>query len=127
MRCACGCQDPSGDPVHAIVAALVVDDLDAALDAGLLASPTCPSCAPDCTAVLVGMQDARRVALAARERFRARAARLARRQQERAMRRTGAAPEPVSGAHTAPNAPLPAAAAAALARAKAKAAGQGRT
>jgi hypothetical protein len=79
--------------------------------------------------VLVGMQDARRVALAARERFRARAARLARRQQERAVRRTGAAQEPVPGTRNAPDAiaPLPAAAAAALARAKAKAAGPART
>jgi len=68
--------------------------------------------------VLHDARESRRAALAARERFRTRQARLARRQLERSLRREAATPQ--SGAMSAS---LPPAAAAALARARAKAAG----
>jgi hypothetical protein len=101
------------------MAALVEDDLDGAIQSGLLADHVCDGCTPACTAMLLDRRNARQFALAARERFRAREARLARRQQERTARRSTA---PAIGTVAAPA--LPAAAAAALARAKAKAAGR---
>lgn len=114
MSCAgCGCVIDA--PAHALVAALAGDDLDAALDLGLLDSAGCPSCSADCTAALIGVRDERRVALAARERFRLREARLLRRAEEKAAAR--AAPK-VAGRPA-----LPTAAADALARAMARAKG----
>jgi len=118
IACRCGCSDAGGSDVHRIIAALASDDLDAAMDAGLLDSDGCASCSPACRVVLHEARDSRRAALAARERFRARQARLARRQQERLLRHEAATPK--SGALS-PQ--LPPAAAAALARARAKAAG----
>ncbi|PPT78224.1 hypothetical protein XaplCFBP3122_02740 [Xanthomonas arboricola pv. populi] len=105
------------DCVHA-------DDLDRALALGLmeyrpdprddLLDPACPQL----SAVLLAAQQRLRDAWAARERYRARAARLQRRAAERDARRTPA-PAPSQPAAAA----LPPLAAAILARAKAKAAG----
>lgn len=102
-------------PAHALLAALREDDLDAALGLGLLDAQPCPACDADCNALLLEARDARRAALAARERHRARATRLARIKAEREAARR---PVP-SPAATMPA--LPPAAADALARALAKA------
>lgn len=138
MACACGC-DADAPVAHAIAHAVAVDDVDAALAAGLLSRPRCPHCTPACRKAVEGTRAARVQALAARERHRARALRLARRDAELQARRrasadaldqyavTGpaqapAAATPASGV-TPPAPPaLPAAAAEALARAKARAA-----
>ncbi|MFZ5636739.1 MAG: hypothetical protein ACOY82_09155 [Pseudomonadota bacterium] len=113
------CRDRDAD---ALYAAVRDDDLDRAIALGLLefASPAsrCANCAPRIERIGAA-RDARLRALAARERFRAREARLAARAEARARRRAAAqlatqAPER--------SAALPPAAAAALARAKAKAA-----
>ncbi|MEO6263391.1 MAG: hypothetical protein ABIO58_00175 [Luteimonas sp.] len=119
--CRCGCTDVRGAPAHAVVAALAEADLDRALDAGLFTCAPCGACAPECRQTLFAAREQRQRALAARERFRAREARLARCRHERVERRatTTAAADPC-GTVTA----LPAAAAAALARAKARAAGR---
>lgn len=108
MPCRCGCTGSAA--VHAVANALAVDDLDHALDTGLLELEPCPLCTPACRQSVLDVAAARRVALAARERYRAREARLVRRAAERAARRKPPVP---TG--------LPPAAAAALARAKAKA------
>ena len=123
--CRCGCTESRQAAVHAIVALLASDDLDAAIDAGLLACDACPGCTETCTQALLAARDSRRFALESRERFRAREARLARRQRERRERRLPMLRLNNDGL-TAP-APLPAAAAAALARAKERAAGRGKT
>jgi len=100
-----------------LVALLRSDDLDAAIDAGLMAFVDDGTQALDAAArtLLVETQQRLRAAWDARERYRAREARLARRKAERNARRTlqppAAAPKPA----------LPTAAAAALARAKARA------
>jgi Na+-translocating ferredoxin:NAD+ oxidoreductase RnfC subunit len=112
----CGCVEARGEPAHRIVDALRVDDVDRALDAGLLDAIECDACAPACRALLAQARGARITALAARDRFRARNARLECRRAERDARRTPVAtPEVVKPT-------LPPAAAAALARAKARAA-----
>ncbi|MFC3549902.1 hypothetical protein ACFOLC_02625 [Lysobacter cavernae] len=119
--CACGCRRPEGATVHAIVAALGMDDLDCALELGLLDVTDCPGCTPPCRTRLADARQARLRALAARERYRARQARLQRRALEKSVQReTTAAPATATGPAVA--APLPSAAALALARAKAKAA-----
>ena len=118
--CRCGCDDPRGAAVHRIVDALALDDVDSAIGAGLLAIEGCSHCSPECTTALLAARDSRRAALAARERFRAREARLLRRQQERMAKRassTSAAPSSTGS--------LPPAAAEALQRALGKAAGRG--
>ncbi|HVI58323.1 MAG TPA: hypothetical protein VM619_05550 [Luteimonas sp.] len=97
------------------------DDLDAAIDAGLMEFVPCPECAhageAAAACALVAAAQARLLsAWAARDRHHARDARLQRRAAERAARRA-APPTPVPGAPA-----LPPAAAAALARAKARAA-----
>ena len=102
-------------PVHVILVALREDDIDAAIERGLLDALPCPGCNANCASTLIAARDARLRALAARERFRAREQRLARRAAERDAARTNAARQPAA---------LPPAAAAALARAKAKAAGR---
>ena len=117
----CGCADARGDAAHAIVAALVQDDLDGAIGAGLCGDAHCTACAPECVALLSAARVARRSALAARDRYRARQARLEQRKQARDAARSASMPTP-----TAPRPVLPAAAAAALARAKAKAAERGK-
>jgi hypothetical protein len=94
---------------------VLADDLDAALAAGLM---DCRPAGND--AALLPLQEAQqRLQLAwdARERYRARTARLARRAAEREARR---APPPAADAKPA----LPPTAAAILARAKARAAGK---
>jgi len=110
---------PQAARTEAILAMLARDDLDAAIDAGLMdLVPCAPDCA--CTPRWTPIADAQRrlrAAWDARDRHRARQARLARRAAERDARR---APAPA-----APSArpALPPSAAAILARAKARAAG----
>ena len=118
MTCpVCGCTH--ADPAHAIAQALQADDLDAALQLGLLDAAPCAGCDAACTARLVEVRDARRFALAARERHRARDARLQRRKAEREAARSAPLPRQAgASAHAAPA--LPSAAADALARALAK-------
>lgn len=111
---ACGCQVAS--PAHAIRAALAKDDLDGAIALGLLDAAPCDGCDEACTATLLVARDERRAALAARERFRARQQRLARRAAEKAASRT---PVPAPSGLPA----LPKAAADVLARALARAKG----
>lgn len=126
MSAACRfCEDPA---LVALACAVADDDIDRAMTMGLLefASPriTCAACATRIAAI-ESVRDARRHALAARERYRARQARLAERARTRAQRRhetetrmpaapTARTPSPLPA--------LPPAAALALARAKAKAA-----
>lgn len=119
----CGCI--CGAATHAIVAALATDDLDAAVDAGLLEATPCEGCSDACNALLIAARDTRRRALAARERYRARQARLQRRAQARVAARAPAAGATAAPAAT-PGPALPAAAAAALERAKARAAARRR-
>ena len=125
MPCpACGCDAASGARAHAVQAALRGDDIDAAISLGLLdTGTTCAQCSVGCVASLQAARGQRQRALAARERFRIRDARLARRQVERAERRRPVAAAPGDDAVPAHAPSLPPAAAAALARAKARAAG----
>jgi len=120
--CRCGCDDPRGADVHRMVAALATDDVDGAMDAGLLATDGCNGCSSECAMSLAAAREGRRAALAARDRFRAREARLLRRQRERLAKRA-----PASTASSAAASSLPPAAAAALQRALGRAAGRGRT
>lgn len=114
----CGCSDVHGRDAHGIAAALAEDDVDRAIEAGLLSVVPCLSCSDACTTCLTIARDARLSALAARERYRVRQARLQRRAEERAAAR----PAPVIATATEAEPALPSAAAAALARAKARAA-----
>jgi hypothetical protein len=114
----CACASAAGGNAHAVLAMLAADDLDAALELGLLAAQPCPGCETGCHVRLVAARDARHCALAARDRHRARARRLLRRKAEREAAR---APLP-SPATRAPA--LPPSAADALARALAKASGR---
>jgi len=109
------CQCADRHPAHKILALLADDDQDAALAHGLLVATACPGCGPGCHARLSAAQNVLNDALAARDRHRARAARLARLKAER-----DAARMPPASA-TAPTPSLPPAAADALARALAKA------
>ncbi|AVY66356.1 hypothetical protein [Xanthomonas translucens] len=101
------------------------DDLDAAIDGGLMAyvgaddDDRLDPAHPQLRAQLLAAQQRLREAWAARERYRARSARLGRRAAARQARRA----PPATGAAAAPS--LPPAAAAILARAKAKAAARG--
>ena len=107
---------------HVVITALLDDDFDRAIESGLLTPIRCDHCTPDCQAMLLATRMQRANALSARERYRARTARLQLRANERAARRgttpTTAQPETKQT--------LPPTAAAALARAKAKAAERGR-
>lgn len=114
----CDCSSADGAGVHALLALLADDDLDAALAHGLLDALPCSACADDCSARLIAARDARRAVLAARERYRARAQRLLRRKTEREAARAPA-PSPATRAPA-----LPTSAADALARALAKASGR---
>ncbi len=126
VPCRCGCAESQQAAVHAITRLLAADDLDAAIEAGLLACDGCPGCTGACTQSLLAARDERRFALASRDRFRAREARLAQRRQQRLEKRmqargaSSADGKQPDGAATPP--PLPTAAAAALARAKERAA-----
>ncbi|WP_324307783.1 hypothetical protein [Thermomonas sp.] len=110
------CQCQADAVAHRLLQALHTDDVDVALELGLLDAQPCPDCAPTCTARLQEARDARHFALAARERHRARAQRLARIQSERDAARR---PPPAPSIAQAPV--LPSSAADALARALAKA------
>jgi hypothetical protein len=105
--------------LRVVVAAIAIDDMDAAIDGGLLAWNGCVACAlqqglaPAEIEALHAARGSRLHALAARDRFRAREQRLQRRREQHALQ------QPRSP-HGIPS-PLPASAATALARAKAKA------
>lgn len=117
----CAACDDAG--LAALTAAVAVDDLDAAIEQGLLAFEAPAGCCTACAAriaTVLAARDARRHALAARERFRARQTRLVERAEAKARRRAAAAPPVADQPKAAPA--LPSAALAALARAKAKAA-----
>ena len=114
---ACRCTHVAGTATHAVVGALADDDLDGAIEAGLLHARACEGCTGECTARLIEAREERRRALAARDRYRVRQARLQCRAEERALARM---PATASASTTAPA--LPSTAAAALARAKARAA-----
>ena len=133
----CGCKDACGAKQHAILDALAADDVDRALDLGLMAVEPCPGCKATCHLPVIEARAARKYALDARERYRKRLARLQRLAEEQKARRAPApAPdEPDGTGGTRPALPdgtggtrpaLPDAAAAALARAKARAAGRER-
>ena len=100
-------------------AQLVDGDVDAAIDAGLMAFLPC-DCADDRVNVVMQAQQRLRTAWDARERYRQRDARLARRAAEREARRLKVTGVVESAQPSRPA--LPAGAAAILARAKAKAA-----
>jgi len=110
----CACISPDGAQAHAVLASLGMDDIDAALSQGLLDGVPCPACNASCDALLATAREARQIALAARDRHRARAVRLQRRRTERDAAR-------VPKASLAQVPALPAAAADVLARALAKA------
>lgn len=94
------------------------DDVDAAIEAGLMRYLPCPDCDPALATKLIDAQQALSRAWAARDRYLARNARLARRTAEREARRAPVIAERKSA--------LPPAAAAILARAKARAAERGK-
>lgn len=125
--CTCANACPVGLQTSALLAALHADDIDRALTLRLLDCTGCGDCSRACAAglpvaqALVAARDERLVALAARERFRARAARLERRAAERAAKRMPAVHAETVVVTPQPSA-LPSGAAAALARAKARAA-----
>ncbi|WP_460730957.1 hypothetical protein [Lysobacter rhizosphaerae] len=115
----CGCNERRSVVAHAIAAAVAEDDLDRAIELGLLEIASCEHCDAACSARVMAARDDRLTALGARERYRARQARLQRRAQERAAAR--ATPAPATNTVEAASG-LPSAAAAALARARARAA-----
>ena len=94
------------------------DDVDAAIEADLMRYVPCTACDPGLATKLIDAQQALSTAWAARDRYLARNARLARRAAERDAKRAPVVAERKS--------PLPPAAAAVLARAKARAAERGR-
>lgn len=94
------------------------DDVDAAIEAGLMRHVPCPDCDPELATKLIDAQQALSRAWAARDRYLARNARLAWRTAERNARRAPVIAERESA--------LPPAAAAILARAKARAAERGK-
>ncbi len=114
------CPACSNEVLCSIADALATDNIDQALQFGLL--DHCPetidgSCG-ECDArarIMIAARDARLRALAARERYRTREARLTARAEARARKRASIAPRTLIAAST-----LPPAAAAALARAKAR-------
>ena len=114
----CACASADGGGAHALLAMLAVDDLDAALEHGLLDAEPCPACDIACNQQLIAARDGRHFALAARERYLARSQRLLRRKAMREATRTPAA------LPTAKAPALPPSAADVLARALAKAAGR---
>ncbi|MEO6227274.1 MAG: hypothetical protein ABIO61_05390 [Thermomonas sp.] len=111
----CACTSADGSQAHALLSLLITDDIDAAMEAGLLTATTCPDCSPSCMLRLLEACNARIAALAARERYRARTARLVRRKDERDAARIAASLAQVKAPA------LPTSAADALARALAKA------
>lgn len=115
-----GC--PQAARIDAVLASLARDDVDAAIEAGLMDLLPCPpghacECAARWTTIRETQQRLR-AAWNARDRHRARQLRLARRAAERDARRA-----PAVAAQPTARPALPASAAAILARAKARAAG----
>ncbi|MCH6485231.1 hypothetical protein MMG85_16890 [Pseudoxanthomonas sp. LH2527] len=110
---------PCCDHARSLRAHLVADDIDAAIAAGLMAFQPC-TCAGDDTVLVMQARQRLRIAWDARERYRQRQVRLARRAAEREARRLKVAE--ATGATAAARPALPTGAAAILARAKAKAA-----
>ncbi len=94
------------------------DDMDAAVETGLMHYVPCPACNLALAAQLTEAQQQLSKAWAARERYRMRNERLSRRAAEREAKRAPAVPAEKKSS-------LPPAAAAILARAKAKAAERG--
>jgi hypothetical protein len=110
---------PCCDQARALHAHLVAGDVDGAIEAGLMAFRPC-ACADDTAVQVMKAQHRLRAAWDARERYRQRQARLARRAAERDARRLKVAE--VADSVQASRPALPTGAAAILARAKAKAA-----
>lgn len=114
------CPFQEDSAIRALAEAVAEHDLDRAIEIGLLtfdpAPHHCDRCR-DTVARIAAARDDRLRALAARERYRARQARLAERADARARKRAGAA---VRTSAVAATSTLPPAVAAALARAKAK-------
>ncbi len=110
---------PACDQARALHAQLVAGDVDAAIEAGLMSFQVC-GCADDSIIVVMQAQQRLRTAWDARERYRQREARLARRAAEREARRLKITEVAESAQPARPA--LPTGAAAILARAKAKAA-----
>lgn len=109
---------------QALSALLEEDDIDAAIEAGLLGFAPCGDGCCTAASPLVQAQRRLRQAWDARDRHRARQARLARRAAAREARRGPPAAAMTAPATASIRPPLPPAAAAILARAKAKAAGR---
>ncbi|WP_414710782.1 hypothetical protein [Pseudoxanthomonas sp.] len=107
------------DQARALHALLATGDGDAAIEAGLMAFRAC-DCADGSIAAVMQAQQRLRTAWDARERYRQREARLARRAEERDARRLKATE--VTDSVQPPRPALPTGAAAVLARAKARAA-----
>ena len=129
-----GARPPDAMQARRILALLERDAVDAAIEAGLPAFVPLSTLGPDENGRLLEARDRLLAAWAARERYRARAARLQRMADDRARARsTRQVPAPASDAgHAAPSLDgpgarpaLPPAAAAALARARARASGSG--
>ncbi len=108
---------PTPRDVARVLQRLQDDDLDGALDAGLMDCDPVVAADPESGAAILAAQRRCAAAWAARDRYRARVARLSRREAERAARR-------MSAPATTASSGLPPAAAAALARAKARALGK---
>jgi len=111
---------PDCRQAHALAPLIATDDLDAAIEAGLMAFQPCPCAGNDAVAIMQ-TQHRLRVAWSARQRYRQRETRLAGRAAEREARRVKAT-VPNASANETPRPALPTGAAAILARAKAKAA-----
>ncbi len=117
---------PSLDALERLVALLRDDDVDAAIDAGLMDGwpDVCADALDDdARALLLATRSRLRTAWDARARFEARNARLARRAEEREAARRVPAPPPAAADAAPARSALPSNAAAILARAKARAAG----
>lgn len=84
MSCCAACGCTAAHAAHAVASRLWDDDLDGALAAGLLTAEPCPECSTACCASLVRARAERHEALAARERYRRREARIAERKAARA-------------------------------------------
>ncbi len=108
------CTPADREQARHLAALLDADDVDAALDAGLMDFTACENCDAGGAGKIRAAQATLQTVWAARERYRAREARLQRIAGERAARRAPAQVQKTGA--------LPASAAAILERAKAKAA-----
>lgn len=117
---------PSADTLARFVALLREDDVDAAIDAGLMDGwpDTCADALDDdARALLLATRARLRTAWSARARFEARKTRLARRAEARDAARRMPASAPATPGKSPARPALPSNAAALLARARARAAG----